>query len=114
MYPEMPGAWVLLQIQDKYHILAGWRGGYTQGESWRRSTPVVKTVVNDGRALAVTASGTHYDLSLNEAMYCTTRLTHDIAERHEEDANQAGIFFRILTLQEAIQTLKTFEGDCNE
>lgn len=43
-----PDRWVVLKYDDDvYAILGGWSGGYTTGDSWRRSTAIQFVVEYD-------------------------------------------------------------------
>lgn len=61
-----PDNWVMLRVQspDKVstHILSGYSGGYTYGESWRLSCPIVLQAHLPGGLEATTESGSIYNL----------------------------------------------------
>jgi hypothetical protein len=37
-----PDAWVILKVDNFYKVLAGWSGGYLDGDSWRINSGIVK------------------------------------------------------------------------
>jgi hypothetical protein len=63
---EFPDSWILCKITDKeknqvqYRVFAGWYGGYCVSDSWKMSSPVVKTEVTDNSFDYFTNSGNCY------------------------------------------------------
>lgn len=50
----LPDSWVLVKIKDgDYRVLAGWSGGYLDGDSWR---------LNSGIARVTSVPGAGYDV----------------------------------------------------
>lgn len=45
-----------------YHIFASWKGGYLHGDSWRRSSPIVRVEDADDYWSCYTQSGSQYSL----------------------------------------------------
>lgn len=61
----VPHKYVLVSMNGKLAILAGWYGGYTSGSSWRRSTDVVKVEESTDdqiEYIAYTRTGSQYIL----------------------------------------------------
>ena len=48
-----------------YHIFASWKGGYTTGDCWRRSSPIVHVAETDDSYVCETQSGSEYILHKN-------------------------------------------------
>jgi len=38
---ETPERWVILKVGTHYRVFAGWRGGYSSGDSWRMNSGIV-------------------------------------------------------------------------
>lgn len=58
-----PDRWVVLKYSDgDYAILGGWSGGYTTGNSWRRSTSIQHVVEHDEHYEVHNKSGSVYML----------------------------------------------------
>lgn len=59
-----PDIWVILKhVQGKrvdYRVLAGWSGGYTQGDEWRINSGIVKITDEGGHWKVVGESGNAY------------------------------------------------------
>lgn len=67
-----PDNWVVLKIKPSkgshpfYKVLAGWRGGYTQGDSWRMNSGITRVEQpGDGWILFYGASGSCYECHEN-------------------------------------------------
>lgn len=73
---EEPDVFVLLKINGKYRILAGYRSSYLGADSWRLSTPIEKTEEDDTTEecnwTAQTESGSVYYLRLKHSGYSST------------------------------------------
>lgn len=63
-----PDRWVILKVTKNdtnefwYMILAGWSGGYLDGDSWRMSSAIHKVEDKDDHFIATTYSGREYKL----------------------------------------------------
>lgn len=76
-----PAAWVLVDYgidkgADRYAIVAGWRGGYLHGDSWRRSSPVTSAKTVEDGWIVETSSGSSYILS--EKLIGVTMVTQSV------------------------------------
>ena len=59
----IPDNWVVLKIkgtQPHYRVLAGWSGGYLDGDSWRMNSGIVRVEEDEDRFYFYGASGTCY------------------------------------------------------
>lgn len=74
----VPDKWVVLyHPEDDVHtILAGWSGGYLDGDSWRRSTPLKHVVEHDEYYEVINESGSVYEC--NKHSYGTNGITAQI------------------------------------
>jgi hypothetical protein len=65
-----PDKWVILKdAEGSPHVMGGWYGGYLDGDSWRLSTVIKETKVEEDHVIFETASGSRYKChSLNEGM----------------------------------------------
>jgi hypothetical protein len=57
-----PDKWVIISVDGRKHVLAGFYGGYLEGDSWRRSTEIESYIDEDNYYQVVTKSGTEYTL----------------------------------------------------
>lgn len=48
--------------EDRYAVLAGWRGNFVTSDSWKRSSSIVKWEVETDKIVATTFSGSKYIL----------------------------------------------------
>lgn len=55
-----PDAWVLMKTLDSVKILAGWRGGYLNGDKWRLSSGVCNIEDKNTYWLITNHSGSIY------------------------------------------------------
>lgn len=62
-----PDAWVLIKTPDCVKVLAGWKGGYLNGDEWRLSSGVTKIEDIDNVWKITNHSGSIY--------YCVKRLS---------------------------------------
>ena len=78
MSSYVPDKWVVLYHpeHDVHTILAGWSGGYLDGDSWRRSTALKYVVEHDEYYEVHNESGSVYECNKNA--YGTTGLTAQI------------------------------------
>lgn len=66
MSTYLPDTWVVLrfdipEIERHYRVLAGWSGGYTQGDSWRMNSGITKIeAMGDGWLLIHGETGSIY------------------------------------------------------
>lgn len=55
-----PDAWVLIQTPEGVKVLAGWRGGYLDGDQWRLSSGVTQVQDADNHWIMTNHSGSVY------------------------------------------------------
>lgn len=59
-----PDSWVVLKIVNEgetlYKVLAGWGGGYLDGDSWRMNSGIVKATIGGHHAIFEGYSGSQY------------------------------------------------------
>ena len=82
MSTHRPNRWVLIEYPTGQKcILAGWSGGYLDGDAWRRSTPVVEALLaaDESTRVLVTQSGSRYEV--HEDSYGLSTLTAMIAQQ---------------------------------
>lgn len=63
-------------------VLAGWTGGYLDGASWRRSTPIMRRETDGDYIVFVGNSGSSY--RCHSAQYGLTSMTATILETMEK------------------------------
>lgn len=92
MTEHYPDYWVLLEIPDEYSgepllkILAGWSGGYLDGDSWRLSSGVVDIKELDDAYLITNCSGSIYQcLKCTQKLGMATSGVYDNIKRYTPD-----------------------------
>lgn len=105
---ERPDRWVFVRYDDVdatlYAVLAGWSGGYMYGDSWKRSSPIVKIEEEFGGWVATSASGNQY--FLNSWGVGLTSFTASIAHQLRTNPQFKG---EILDTDEAVkEVIKEF------
>ena len=59
-----PDSWVVLKIVNEgetlYKVLAGWSGGYLDGDSWRMNSGITKAIIGGKHVIFEGASGSQY------------------------------------------------------
>lgn len=98
-----PDNWVVIHIKGDnphYRVLAGWSGGYTQGDSWKLNSGITKVIEEDDYYLFIGSSGSTYachkdayGLRMNNS-----HIWHQLQERHgdkvemmDEDSDWLGM-----------------------
>jgi hypothetical protein len=83
-----PDKWVIISVDGRKHILAGFYGGYLGSDSWRRSTEI-ESYIDKGHCYeVVTKSGSEYVLFKKQEGL--TNATSDIYNQMEEYAEAHG------------------------
>jgi hypothetical protein len=95
---EYPDRWVVLQINDRKHVLAGYIGGYLGSDSWRRSSPIQFFEKTEDAIIATTRSGNQYHLNTGREGF--TNLTSDIYAQMEEAFKENNISLSIVKGQD--------------
>ena len=61
-----PDSWVILEVNHEgeqfQKVLAGWSGGYLDGDSWRLSSPISSIDIYADKLVVYTESGSYYNL----------------------------------------------------
>ncbi len=99
-----PDRWVILEIKTPaecvYKILAGWRGGFASGDSWRLSSGIVDIDTWESGYAFVNESGSKYVcFTENEGM---TMYMSEIYQQFEDSAAGKGEI-RIVTADEYLK-----------
>jgi len=88
-----PDRWVMLKITynkiPTYKILAGWGGGYMQGQSWRLNSGITEIKEEDDRYLFNGYSGSIYYCYKNS--YGTINLTDGLFAGWKEKIKEEGL-----------------------
>ena len=66
-----PDNWVVIKMKGDdphYRILAGWSGGYLNGNSWSMNSGITKVVEEDDYLLFIGSSGSTY--ACHKDVYC--------------------------------------------
>lgn len=90
MNEYFPDSWVLVDYSEQagkpcYSVLAGWRGGYLDGDSWKRSSPIVSWAEYDEEIVCKVESGSVYCLRKSGVGY--TGMTAGIVGQLEGKLN---------------------------
>lgn len=91
---EYPDRWVVIQINDTKHVLAGWHGSYLDSDCWRRSSPIESFEKTEDAIIATTSSGNQY--RLNTGCEGFTSLTSGIYAQMEEASKENNISLSIV------------------
>lgn len=74
---NIPDKWVILKINDNlYKVLAGWSGGYLDGDSWRINSGISKVEETDTYYDFIGESGSIY--RCNKSSYGFNGITSNI------------------------------------
>lgn len=100
-----PNVWVLIKVKSPnktiYKVLAGWRGGYLDGDSWKINSGICK-IHHGKKSKAYTYmgySGSKY--ICYEHCYGTSFLTAQILNTYVEQAKTKGVIITLLSQAEA-------------
>ena len=66
-----PDNWVVIKMkgdEPHYRVLAGWSGGYLDGDAWRMNSGITKVEEDDGAYYFSGSSGSTYCCSKNSYM----------------------------------------------
>lgn len=55
-----PDCWVVLKLSQGYKVLAGWSGGYLDGDSWRMNSGITHVEEKDDRFTFYGVTGSLY------------------------------------------------------
>jgi hypothetical protein len=87
-----PDRWVILEIKTPaecvYKILAGWRGGFASGDSWRLSSAIVDSDTWESGYAFVNESGSKY-VCFTESEGMTMYMS-EIYQQFEDSATGKG------------------------
>lgn len=94
-----PDKWVIVKITSKkethYRVLAGWFGGYLNGDSWRMNSGITKVEDKDSHYLFHGYSNSIYKCSKNS--YGTNSLMASIIAQAQKEKEYS---FEVLTEQD--------------
>jgi hypothetical protein len=96
MSTYIPDSWVVLKINHNdetlYKVLAGWSGGYTQGNSWRMNSGITEVKSDhDGNLFFYGESGSVYNVHPENY-----RLTMAVAGVYNKLKEQVGDFVEMM------------------
>jgi hypothetical protein len=91
---EYPDRWVVIQINDQKHVLAGYMGGYLGSDSYRRSSPIKSFEKAEDVIIATTSSGNKYSLNMGREGF--TNLTSTIYTQMEDASKENNINLAIV------------------
>ena len=99
-----PDAWVILKVIHKdvmyYKVLAGWYGGYANGDSWKINSGITSVNKVDGVYEFCGYSGSTY--YCNEKTERLTGLTASILESYQKDMEGIGASMEVVSVSEVI------------
>lgn len=88
MNPTTPDRWVVIKINNGeetfYKVLAGWSGGYLDGDSWRLNSGIKSVIENPESFDFVGSSGSVY--RCHKAAYGITNIMASILAQLEDHA----------------------------
>jgi len=99
-----PDAWVILKVIHKdvmyYKVLAGWYGGYANGDSWKINSSIASVDKVDGIYEFYGYSGSVY--FCNEKTERLTGLTASILESYQKDMEGIGASMEVVPVSEVM------------
>jgi hypothetical protein len=99
-----PDSWVILKITNEgvtyYKVLAGWYGGYTNGDSWQINSGITSVDKVDGIYEFYGYSGSVY--FCNEKTERLTGLTASILESYQKDMEGIGASMEVVPVSEVM------------
>lgn len=98
-----PNVWVVVKIHPPghkmyYRILAGWYGGYLDGDSWKMSSGIVKVVDQETHFEVYNESGSLYNC--HKEAERTSFYTQGIFESYKQQADEQGWVFEIVKMKD--------------
>lgn len=108
-----PDRWTIVKIYDKseafiYKVVAGWSGGYLQGDSWRVNSGIVEIKVEGDDVLFIGASGSVY--KCHKETYGTNMLSGGVLAKMKEMAKVNNIKLEVLSSETDWITLLDKKG----
>lgn len=111
-----PDKWVLVELNSPAHgtitkVLASWSGSYTNGDSWKLSSGVVKIIKTDSGYEFINNSGSIYFCSAG--MYGMTTYTSSIYQNFVDQISEKndGTTIKILDEDESEKLCKNLRSD---
>lgn len=94
-----PDRWVLVKIQavghePYYRVLAGWYGGFTQGDSWKLSSGVEKSIDHGKYYEMPQSSGSVY--ICHKGAHGMSMYTSSIFAKFQDDCEKTGMLFELV------------------
>ena len=105
-----PDAWVIVELDSAEHgkiykVLAGWYGGYTQGNSWKLSSGIESVASDDKTYTMPQSSGSTY--VCHHVAERMTSLTATMFADFVKQAEEAGTFrIKVIEMEEFLNLLK--------
>lgn len=100
-----PDSWVILKITNEgvtyYKVLAGWYGGYANGDSWQINSGIASVDKVDGIYEFYGYSGSVY--FCNEKTERLTGLTASIFESYQKDMEGIGASMEVVPVSEVVE-----------
>ena len=110
MSDYMPDRWTIVKIFKKghdtptYKVLASWKGGFTDGDSWRFSSGIVDVQKTKGHYKITNHSGSVYICHVNsEGMLSYTSNVYDRLKHELEGLDKGSM--EIISIKELINEL---------
>ena len=111
-----PDKWVLVELNSSEYgtitkVLASWSGSYTNGDSWKLSSGVVKIIKTDSGYEFINNSGSIYFCSAG--MYGMTMYTSSIYQNFVDQISEKndGTTIKILDEDESEKLCKNLRSD---
>jgi hypothetical protein len=101
-----PDVWVVVKVIPEsdpvvYRILAGWFGGFTQGDSWKINSGIVGYSVEENHIRFKGYSGSDYVCHKNCER--TTSMTHHIFLHYAKELQTINATMEMLTFEEFVK-----------
>jgi hypothetical protein len=103
-----PDAWVIIKITNNgvmyYKVLAGWYGGYANGDSWKINSGITKVDKVDGVYEFSGYSGSSY--FCHQSVERLTGLTAGVLSSLQKDIETIGASIEVVPVSEVIEYFK--------
>lgn len=93
-----PDYWVIVQIDENKKVLAGWVGGYLDGDSWRMSSGITDIKVRGDDVTITNRSGSVYQCK--KSGYGFTGLMGQVYQGMQKTAIEEGIELSVMDVED--------------
>jgi hypothetical protein len=101
-----PDVWVVVKVTPEdqpvvYRILAGWYGGFTQGDSWKINSGIVSYFIGENYIRFTGYSGSDY--VCHKSCERTSALTHNTFLYYAKELEAINVKMEMLSFEEFVK-----------